>query len=123
MRATLAQLGATPAGRRIAVLGAMKELGDFGPAFHAQLAEPLIAAGVDHAILVGTEMTPLARELGKGAGLPLGFAGSFTHCDSAADAIAALEDFAIVAGDAILVKGSNSIGLGKLVEHLTRRES
>ncbi|MBU0668474.1 MAG: UDP-N-acetylmuramoyl-tripeptide--D-alanyl-D-alanine ligase [Alphaproteobacteria bacterium] len=122
MRATLAQLGATPAGRRIAVLGAMKELGDFGPAFHAQLAEPLIAAGVDHAILVGGEMAPLARELGKGAGLPLGFAGSFTHCDSAADAIGALEDFAIVAGDAILVKGSNSIGLGKLVEHLTRRE-
>lgn len=122
MRATLAQLGATPAGRRIAVLGAMKELGDFGPAFHAQLAEPLIAAGVDHAILVGDEMSPLARELGKGAALPLGFAGSFTHCGSAADAIGALEDFAIVAGDAILVKGSNSIGLGKLVEHLTRRE-
>jgi UDP-N-acetylmuramoyl-tripeptide--D-alanyl-D-alanine ligase len=122
MRATLAQLGATPAGRRIAVLGAMKELGDFGPAFHAQLAEPLIAAGVDHAILVGDEMSPLARELGKGTALPLGFAGSFTHCHSAADAIGALEDFAIVAGDAILVKGSNSIGLGKLVEHLTRRE-
>ena len=29
MRATLAQLGATPASRRIAVLGSMKELGDF----------------------------------------------------------------------------------------------
>ncbi|OBX19264.1 UDP-N-acetylmuramoylalanyl-D-glutamyl-2, 6-diaminopimelate--D-alanyl-D-alanine ligase [Erythrobacter sp. QSSC1-22B] len=123
MRATLAQLGATPAVRRIAVLGAMKELGDFGPAFHAQLAEPLIAAEVDHAILVGPEMAPLARELGKGAALPLGFGGSFTHCGSAADAIAALEDFAIVAGDAILVKGSNSIGLGRVVEHLTRRES
>src|SRR6187402_2639150 len=56
MRATLAQLGATPASRRIAVLGSMKELGDFAPGFHAQLAEPLAEAGVDFAVLVGEEM-------------------------------------------------------------------
>ena len=65
MRATLAQLGQTPATRRIAVLGAMKELGDFAPAFHAQLAEPLAGANVDFAVLVGDEMLPLVRELGK----------------------------------------------------------
>src|SRR5690606_21046826 len=41
MRATLAQLGATPASRRVAVLGSMKELGDFAPSFHAQLAGPI----------------------------------------------------------------------------------
>src|SRR5262245_14667525 len=44
MRATLAQLGHTPAARRIAVLGSMKELGDFSATFHAQLVEPLAAA-------------------------------------------------------------------------------
>jgi hypothetical protein len=40
MRSTLAVLGATAA-RRIAVLGAMRELGDFGPALHAELLAPI----------------------------------------------------------------------------------
>ncbi len=122
MRATLAQLGTTPATRRIAVLGSMKELGDFGRKFHEQLAEPIAAAKIDHAILVGEEMRVLMRELGKAVGTPLGFDGSFTHCESAGEAIDALDDFGLVAGDAVLVKGSNSVGLGKLVDHLTRRE-
>ncbi len=60
MRATLRQLGQTPATRRIAVLGSMKELGDFGPAMHAALTEPLAEAKIDHAILVGEEMVALA---------------------------------------------------------------
>jgi UDP-N-acetylmuramoyl-tripeptide--D-alanyl-D-alanine ligase len=122
MRATLAQLGQTPAGRRVAVLGAMKELGDFGPVFHAQLAEPIATAQLDHVVLVGDEMAPLARELGKSSANSLGFAGSFTHCANAGEAIAALEEFGLVAGDAVLVKGSNSVGLGRLVDHYARRE-
>jgi UDP-N-acetylmuramoyl-tripeptide--D-alanyl-D-alanine ligase len=122
MRATLAALGQTPAGRRIAVLGAMKELGDFGPAFHAMLAEPIVAAQIDHVVLVGDEMVPLARELGKSATNGLGFDGSFTHARDAGEAIGALEEFGLIAGDAILVKGSNSVGLGRVVDHYARRE-
>ena len=120
MRATLAQLGQTPSGRRIAVLGAMKELGDFGPNFHAALAEPLLAADVDFALLVGEEMRSLARELGKQAGQALGKPFEWAHCINADEAIGSLEEFGIVAGDAILVKGSNSVGLGRLVDHFTR---
>jgi UDP-N-acetylmuramoyl-tripeptide--D-alanyl-D-alanine ligase len=120
MRATLAQLGQTPASRRVAVLGAMKELGDFGPGFHAALAEPLAAADVDFAILVGEEMRPLARELGKGASGALGKAIPFAHGDTPDEAIAALEDFGPIGGDAVLVKGSNSVGLAKLVAHFAR---
>jgi UDP-N-acetylmuramoyl-tripeptide--D-alanyl-D-alanine ligase len=67
-------------------------------------------------ILVGDEMRPLLRELGKQGGISLGNPGSFAHCDNPAEAIAALEDFGITSGDAILVKGSNSVGLGRLVE-------
>ena len=52
MRATLAQLGATPAPRRIAVLGAMKELGAHATEFHAALARPIADAGIDFAVLV-----------------------------------------------------------------------
>lgn len=122
MRATLAQLAQTPASRRIAVLGAMKELGDFGPAFHAQLSEPLEAANVDFAVLVGEEMQPLARHLGKGGSNSLGFPISFAHCANAGDAIAALEEFGLTGGDAVLVKGSNSVGLARLVNHFAARE-
>jgi UDP-N-acetylmuramoyl-tripeptide--D-alanyl-D-alanine ligase len=120
MRATLAQLGQTPASRRVAVLGAMKELGDFGPGFHAALAEPLAGADVDFAILVGDEMRPLARELGKGAHGALGKVIPFAHGDTPDEAIAALEDFGPIGGDAVLVKGSNSVGLAKLVAHFAR---
>ena len=119
MRATLAQLGQTPSSRRIAVLGSMKELGDFADKFHGQLSEPLIAADVDYALLVGDEMRALARELGKPAFNSLGKPLEWEHCSTAEEAIAKLAEFGLIAGDAVLVKGSNSVGLGKLVEHFT----
>ena len=122
MRATLAQLGATPASRRIAVLGSMKELGEFAPSFHAQLAEPLAAAHVDYAILVGEEMLALARELGKGGGKALGNRVAYAHCHNPGEAIAALEEFGLTGGDAVLIKGSNSVGLGRVVAHFAARE-
>ncbi len=122
MRATLAQLGQTPATRRIAVLGSMKELGDFASAFHAQLAEPVLAANVDHVVLVGDEMLALAREMGKEARHPLGKGPSFAHCDNAGEAIAALQEYGLAGGDAVLIKGSNSVGLARVVNHFTARE-
>jgi UDP-N-acetylmuramoyl-tripeptide--D-alanyl-D-alanine ligase len=122
MRATLAQLGQTPAARRIAVLGAMKELGEFGPGFHAALAEPLNAANVDFALLVGPEMAALAGELGKDGGNSLGSALRFAHCANAGEAIAALDQFGLAGGDAVLVKGSNSVGLARLVDHFAAKE-
>jgi UDP-N-acetylmuramoyl-tripeptide--D-alanyl-D-alanine ligase len=119
MRATLKALAATPATRRLAVLGSMKELGDFSDAFHRQLAEPLAEAGVTHAILVGPEMGALAEELGKLSPAPLGKAMTFAHCGTPAEAIALLGQYGLASGDAVLVKGSNSVGLGRLVSHFT----
>ncbi len=121
MRATLRQLGQTPATRRVAVLGSMKELGDFAPRFHAQLAAPLAEANIDYAVLVGEEMTALVRDLGKGAADALAGGLSFAHCEGPAEAISALEEYGITSGDAILVKGSNSVGLGRLVAHFVGR--
>jgi UDP-N-acetylmuramoyl-tripeptide--D-alanyl-D-alanine ligase len=122
MRATLAQLGKTAARRRIAVLGAMKELGDHGPAFHAALAAPLIEAQVDLAVLVGDEMAALADELGKSNAAALGKPVRFAHCRNPAEARQALAEFGLESGDAILVKGSNSVGLGSLVKALAAKE-
>lgn len=120
MRATLKALGQTPAHRRVAVLGSMMELGDFSKQFHQQLADHVIDAKIDHVIMVGDEMRALAGELGRKSANSLGFVGSFAHCDSPADAIAALDDFGLAHGDAVLVKGSNSVGLGKLVQFFTQ---
>jgi UDP-N-acetylmuramoyl-tripeptide--D-alanyl-D-alanine ligase len=96
----------------------MKELGDFSPRFHAALAEPLAAAQVDYAVLVGDEMRALADELGKAAPTTLGKPIRFAHCKGPAEAIAALEEFGLKGGDAVLIKGSNSVGLARLVAHL-----
>ncbi|MBS0475371.1 MAG: UDP-N-acetylmuramoyl-tripeptide--D-alanyl-D-alanine ligase [Proteobacteria bacterium] len=122
MRATLAQLGTTPARRRIAVLGAMKELGAHGPAFHAELAGPITAAHVDHLFLIGDEMQALADELGKAPSAALGKAVPFAHCRTAGEALDALTRFGVEGGDVILVKGSNSVGLGVVVAALAKQE-
>jgi UDP-N-acetylmuramoyl-tripeptide--D-alanyl-D-alanine ligase len=105
MQATLAQLAEEP-GRRIAVLGAMKELGEQSDALHAALAGPIKDARVAEVLLVGPEMAPLAQAL-EGR-LPL------RHV---ADAQAAIDTLLplLRADDAVLVKGSNSIGLSRLV--------
>jgi UDP-N-acetylmuramoyl-tripeptide--D-alanyl-D-alanine ligase len=121
MRATLAALATTPARRRIAVLGAMKELGDFAPSLHAALAQPIAEAGVTFVVLVGDEMTALADELAKSANSPLGTPVAFAHCRSVDEAQAALTAYGLAEGDAILVKGSNALGLGALVTALTAK--
>ena len=122
MAATLEQLGRETATRRVAVLGAMKELGDHGPGYHAALAGPLRAAGVDRAILVGEEMAALAGELGKPALDALGKPIPFDHCETVAQAVDAVRSFGLESGDAVLVKGSNSVGLAKLVAVLAGKE-
>jgi UDP-N-acetylmuramoyl-tripeptide--D-alanyl-D-alanine ligase len=110
MAATLQVLGATEVeGRRIAVLGTMRELGPESPRFHADLAGPVEAASVDYLVLVGDEMAALAKALGPRVKL--------SHVPDAAAAAGLLRD-AVGPGDAVLVKGSNSIGLAALVEAL-----
>lgn len=111
MAATLASLRQASVDRRIAILGAMKELGDQSAAFHAGLRIPLEAATTDYALLVGEEMLPLAEALAA----DVAWAGKFAHCASVGDAIERLSGM-IRAGDAILVKGSNSVGLSRLVD-------
>lgn len=123
MRVTIEQLGATPARRRVAVLGAMRELGAEEARYHRELAEPLLAASIDRVILVGPEMAPLAQALGKSERGALAGAIEVDHVASAADAAECLAAEGPQGGDAILVKGSNSVGLGALVRALTAREN
>ncbi len=118
MAATLASLGREPAARRIAVLGAMKELGEHGPGLHAALADHVVDAGVAHLLLVGDEMTPLADAL---TALPLEQRPAFAHGLDVDTALAATRSL-LRAGDVVLVKGSNSVGLSRVVAALTEGE-
>jgi len=110
MAASLALLGEEEgATRRIAVLGTMRELGDQSDAFHVALAEPILAAGVDYALLVGDGMGPLADALHGRV--------EAEHGPDAEWAIGRIGEL-VRPGDAVLVKGSNSIGLARVVTAL-----
>ncbi|MGM3052551.1 hypothetical protein, partial [Bacillus cereus group sp. BC306] len=64
-------------------------------------------------LLVGEEMAPLAKAL---AG-DVAWAGKFAHCASVAEASQRLRS-EVRGGDAILIKGSNSVGLSAVVEDM-----
>ncbi|MHA6722312.1 UDP-N-acetylmuramoyl-tripeptide--D-alanyl-D-alanine ligase [Sphingomonas sp. RS2018] len=113
MRATLAVLATEPS-RRIAVLGGMRELGEASADYHAGLAGPIDEAGLSHVILVGEEMAPLAAMLEGRA--------DFVHVADAAQARERL-NAVLAAGDAVLVKGSNGIGLSAVVAGLRTRQA
>jgi UDP-N-acetylmuramoyl-tripeptide--D-alanyl-D-alanine ligase len=117
MAATISELGNTKAKRRVVILGAMKELGDQTDSYHLALAEPLVAADIDLAILVGEEMQILAQSLKDGVEGPRKFA----HCGTAQEALALLQN-TIRGGDVILVKGSNSMGLSKIISAIVEEE-
>jgi UDP-N-acetylmuramoyl-tripeptide--D-alanyl-D-alanine ligase len=112
MAATLASLGAEKGvARRIAVLGPMRELGSHSDELHAGLAPAVLDAKVDCLILIGDEMRPLAEKVvGKLA------------LDLASDVAEATDMLrrSLRPGDAVLVKASNSVGLAKLVESMTK---
>ena len=96
IRAGLAVLAAQPARRRLVALGDMRELGEAGPAMHAELAGD-VAEAADLAFCCG----PLMRHLYDA--LPPDRRGAHRP-DSAA--LAPLLAAALRPGDAVLVKGS-----------------
>jgi UDP-N-acetylmuramoyl-tripeptide--D-alanyl-D-alanine ligase len=112
MVATLKSLGEeTDVKRRIAVLGPMRELGPHADELHAGLAPAILAAKVDELVLVGADMAPLEQALdGK---------VRHTNVADAAEAAGAVSRL-VRPGDAVLVKASNSVGLSKVIERLTK---
>jgi UDP-N-acetylmuramoyl-tripeptide--D-alanyl-D-alanine ligase len=112
MAATLKSLGAeAEVTRRIAVLGPMRELGEHSEALHAGIAPAVREARVDRLILIGEEMRPLEQALcGTVETQRVG------GVDEATEALRQL----LRPGDAVLVKASNSVGLAKLVERMSK---
>jgi UDP-N-acetylmuramoyl-tripeptide--D-alanyl-D-alanine ligase len=112
MAATLGSLGAEKdISRRIAVLGPMRELGPHSDALHASLATAVLSAHIDRLILIGEEMLPLDEALDGRVAVD-----RVTSVEEATDRLRDL----VHPGDAVLVKASNSVGLAKLVESITK---
>ncbi|MFN4208558.1 MAG: UDP-N-acetylmuramoylalanyl-D-glutamyl-2,6-diaminopimelate--D-alanyl-D-alanine ligase, partial [Agrobacterium albertimagni] len=112
MRAAIAVLASaqpTGEGRRIAVLGDMLEMGDFAPSVHAELAGPLLAAGIEHVWLAGPEMVALRDALPETVHV--------VYLETTEE----LVNFVtaeVRAGDVVMVKSSLGIGFGKIVSAL-----
>lgn len=96
-------------GRRIAVLGDMLEMGDYAQQVHANLAGPLLAAGIEHVWLAGPEMAALRDELPESV-----------HVEYR-ETTEELSEFAlnsVAPGDVLMVKSSLGMKFGKIVAGL-----
>ncbi|MGQ0484346.1 MAG: UDP-N-acetylmuramoylalanyl-D-glutamyl-2,6-diaminopimelate--D-alanyl-D-alanine ligase [Hyphomicrobiales bacterium] len=115
MRAALALLArAKPGkgGRRVAVLGDMLELGDFGAGLHADLVEPVDEAQVDILYASG----PLMAHLW--AGTPAARRGAYAETsEGLRDALLS----GLRAGDVVMIKGSLGSRMGLLAEAIRAR--
>lgn len=109
MAATLAVFADDEATRKIAVLGDMYELGDQSRSFHEGLATPVKASGAQLVILVGEAMGALANALEGEV--------NFVHVPDAQTARDRLKAM-LAPGDAVLIKGSNGVGLAAVVAGL-----
>ncbi|MGX5656136.1 UDP-N-acetylmuramoyl-tripeptide--D-alanyl-D-alanine ligase [Geodermatophilus nigrescens] len=126
MRAALAALAGLPAGRRVAVLGGMAELGPDAAAEHERLGRDAVAAGADLVVAVGpdavgvvTGATAAGARHGEGgeadAGTPPG--STAVAVPDRAAALVFLSEV-LVPGDVVLVKASRSHGLEVLAADL-----
>ena len=104
MRAALDHLAASAATRRIAVLGAMAELGEGSEGYHHEIGSHAAALGID--VMIG---------VGEGA---LEYAEAFdgeTHPVATPEEAAALLEELARPGDRVLIKGSRSVGLERVL--------
>ena len=104
MRAALDHLSSAPARRRIAVLGTMAELGDDSDAFHREVGAHAGRLGIDVLVPVGEPALPYLET----------FEGEAHAVSSPEEAAALLEELARP-GDRVLIKGSRSVGLERVL--------
>ena len=111
MRAALALLAATSEekGRRIAVLGDMLEMGEYSQRVHADLAGPLLSAGIEHVWLAGPEMAVLRDSLPDSV--------EIEYREKTED-LAAFVLNSVAPGDVLMLKSSLGMGFGKIVAAL-----
>lgn len=96
-------------GRRIAILGDMLEMGEFSDTVHADLAQPLVEAGIRDVWLAGPQMSHL-RDV-----LPADIRVEYREN---VDELKGFAVSSIAAGDVVMVKSSKGTGCGRIVSAL-----
>ena len=105
MRAALDYLAESPAERRIAILGTMAELGPDGERYHREIGAHAAKLGIDVLVTVGEAALPYTAA----------FDGESHPVATPEEAGALLAEIARP-GDRVLVKGSRSVGLERVLE-------
>lgn len=119
MRAALSTLSSIPAaGRRIAVLGDMRELGEATERFHREIGEFAGGCKLDLLVCVG-EQSALIAKSAVAAGLDPQCIRRHTTAKAAMRSVPG----SLVAGDVVLLKASRAIGLERLVEAIMQRRT
>jgi UDP-N-acetylmuramoyl-tripeptide--D-alanyl-D-alanine ligase len=116
LEAALVSLAALPAGRKVAVLADMLELGPAEKEFHRLAGETVARTGWDVLVAVG----PLAASIAEGAaaaGMSASAIHRFADSGSAAAAIGGI----VRDGDLVLVKGSRGMKTETIVDALKAR--
>jgi UDP-N-acetylmuramoyl-tripeptide--D-alanyl-D-alanine ligase len=115
VEAAVAALGMAARGRRVAVLGDMRELGPSGPELHRRTGQ---AVGAKLGLLVAVgELAPHFLEGARQAGLAPSALHAFPDAAAAAAAVPGL----LQPGDAVLVKGSRGVKLESVVDAVIDR--
>ena len=113
----LAWMSRSPGRRSWAVLGEMAELGDDAISEHDRVGRLAVRLDVSRLVVVGTGRS--MRAMHHGAVMEGSWGGEATMVDDA-DAALALLRAELEPGDVVLVKASNSAGLGALAQALAR---
>jgi UDP-N-acetylmuramoyl-tripeptide--D-alanyl-D-alanine ligase len=90
------------AARRVAVIGEMRELGEFATELHRESGRRAVTAGVDLLVAIGGAPAEALAEAAVSAGLDKSVVRHFPTSEEAAAPVAAM----LRAGDVVLVKGS-----------------
>ncbi|MCL5289576.1 MAG: UDP-N-acetylmuramoyl-tripeptide--D-alanyl-D-alanine ligase [Bacillota bacterium] len=112
-KAALQVLQETAAGRKIAVLGNMFELGALEQSGHREVGEAAADLAVDYLVTVGNLAQWIAQG-GRKAGLAT---EKIRQCENNAEAVKVLKDI-LKPGDTILVKGSRGMRMEEIVKEL-----
>ena len=119
MRGALAVLANVPIrerGRRIAILGDMRELGPAADDLHRALMAPIAEAGIDRVFLCGPHMKALYESV------PPAERDAWTWAPTSTDLIAPVLD-EVRAGDVVMIKGSLGTRMAPILDALKAKLS
>ena len=110
---TLRDLPVAGGGRRVAVLGEMREMGGFAEEAHREVGRAAARTGPDLLVLVGP-LTLGIGEAAREAGYPADRVRAFPATEVALDALPSV----VGTGDAVLVKGSRALAMERITAAL-----